>query len=58
MAKELNLKSVHLMNDLEAIAFAVPRLRESDVQTLNSGAPAPEVPEGCYCCHRAGNGPR
>src|SRR5215471_7985703 len=34
MAKELDLESVHLMNDLEAIAFAVPTLRETDVHTL------------------------
>ncbi|HWC15844.1 MAG TPA: glucokinase [Terriglobales bacterium] len=41
IAKELNLSfpSVHLINDLEAIARAVPTLRPSDVQTLNSGDP-------------------
>src|SRR5262249_36299100 len=37
----LNLKSVHLMNDLEAVATAVPVLRPSDVHTLNVGHPAP-----------------
>ena len=39
LAKELNLRSVHLMNDLEAIAEAVPILREGDVRTLNAGRP-------------------
>jgi len=41
IARELNLSfpSVHLINDLEAIARAVPSLRPSDVQTLNSGEP-------------------
>jgi glucokinase len=42
LAKELNLRSVHLMNDLEAIAEALPILRESDVRTLNAGRPAPK----------------
>src|SRR5215468_4013368 len=41
IARELNLSfpSVHLINDLEAIARAIPTLRPSDVQTLNSGEP-------------------
>jgi glucokinase len=29
------------MNDLEAIAFAIPRLRTNDLHTLNVGAPVP-----------------
>src|SRR5260370_12509406 len=37
----LNLKSVHLINDLEAIARAVPILRSSDVITINSGEAVP-----------------
>ncbi len=41
IARELKVESVHLMNDLEAIAFAIPKLRPSDVRTLNSGTPAP-----------------
>ena len=41
MAKELNLQHVHLMNDLEAIAFAVPSLRPDDLYTLNAGVPVP-----------------
>src|SRR6266581_8990963 len=41
LATDLNLKSVHLMNDLEAVARAIPVLRESDVVTLNVGEPVP-----------------
>jgi glucokinase len=37
LASDLNLKSVHLMNDLEAVARAVPVLRASDLLTLNEG---------------------
>jgi glucokinase len=39
LAKDLNLRSVHLMNDLEAVARAIPILRTSDVRTLNVGRP-------------------
>ncbi|MGA7077938.1 MAG: glucokinase [Terriglobales bacterium] len=41
LAQELNinLQSVRLINDLEAIARAVPILRPSDVQTINAGVP-------------------
>jgi glucokinase len=41
LAKELNLDPgrVHLINDLEAIARAVPILRSSDVVTINAGEP-------------------
>jgi len=42
LAQELNIKSVQLINDLEAIARAVPILRPSDVQTINAGEPVPE----------------
>src|SRR5207302_4769527 len=41
LASDLNLKSVRLMNDLEAVARAVPVLRPSDVSTLNAGWPVP-----------------
>ena len=43
LARELNLnlKAVHLINDLEAIARAVPILRPSDVCTINAGEPIP-----------------
>jgi len=35
----LNLSSVRLLNDLAAIAFAVPLLESSDLHTLNEGRP-------------------
>jgi glucokinase len=41
LAQNLNLKSVHLMNDLEAVARAVPVLRPTDLVTLNEGKPVP-----------------
>ena len=44
LAKDLNLKSVHLINDLEAVARAVPVLRPADVITLNEGAAVPRGP--------------
>jgi len=39
LAKILHLKSVRLMNDLEAVARAIPALRPGDVTTLNVGQP-------------------
>ncbi|HXA53203.1 MAG TPA: glucokinase, partial [Candidatus Acidoferrum sp.] len=39
LAKELNLKAVHVLNDLEAIAYAVSGLRPQDVDTLSPGKP-------------------
>src|SRR5580700_10165522 len=39
LAKELNLTAVHLLNDLEAIACAVPGLRPEDVEMLSAGQP-------------------
>jgi glucokinase len=44
LASELNLKSVHLMNDLEAVARAVPHLKETDIVTLNTGVAVPKAP--------------
>src|SRR4030095_9897909 len=41
LAKELKLKSVRLINDLEAVARAIPILRAGDVSTLNVGEPIP-----------------
>jgi glucokinase len=41
LTKELNFKSVHLMNDLEAVARAIPILRPGDVSTLNVGQAIP-----------------
>src|SRR5262245_16886237 len=46
LAKDLNLKSVHLINDLEAVAGAIPILRSSDLRTLNVGQPIPKGPIG------------
>jgi glucokinase len=37
LAKDLNLKAAHLLNDLEAVARAVPALRSQDVLTINKG---------------------
>jgi glucokinase len=41
LAQELNLQRVHLLNDLEAIANAVPMLEPADVHALNEGDPEP-----------------
>lgn len=43
IAKELNLETVHLLNDLEATACAVPGLRPEDVETLSVGAPVKQA---------------
>src|SRR5215467_4483232 len=43
IANELKLKAVHLLNDLEAIACAVPGLRPRDVETLSPGAPVEQA---------------
>jgi glucokinase len=37
LASDLKLSAVHLMNDLEAVARAVPVLRASDLITINEG---------------------
>jgi glucokinase len=42
LMKELKLKSVHLMNDLDAVACAIPILRSGDIKTLNVGHPVPK----------------
>src|SRR5262245_47633695 len=39
LAKDLNLRAAHLMNDLEAVARAVPVLQPPDMLTLNAGEP-------------------
>jgi glucokinase len=43
LSRDLNIPSVHLLNDLEAIAWAVPRLGDdpADLHTLNVGRPVP-----------------
>ncbi len=40
LGKVLGLKSVHLVNDLEAIAYGVPLLEVADLHTLNEGVTA------------------
>ena len=44
LAHELNLKAAHLMNDLEAVARAVPALRAEDIITITQGAPVANGP--------------
>ena len=39
LASDLKLKAVHLMNDLEAVARAVPVLRAADLVAINEGEP-------------------
>jgi glucokinase len=41
LARSLSLASVHLLNDLESIAYAVPFLRPDDLHTLNDRPPTP-----------------
>lgn len=42
LAAALRLEAVKLINDLEAIAYAVPFLESADLRTLNPGQPAPQ----------------
>jgi glucokinase len=44
LAKDLNLKAVHLLNDLQAVALSVPALRPQDVLTINKGEPVENSP--------------
>ena len=46
LAAALGLKSVHLINDLQAVAHAIPSLEDGDVVTLNIGEPVPHGPMG------------
>lgn len=39
LARELALRQVSLLNDLKAIAYAIPRLREDELHTINIGEP-------------------
>jgi glucokinase len=41
LARELGLKRVILLNDLKAIAYAVPRLEPGEVHTIHEGNPDP-----------------
>src|SRR5215475_10714239 len=44
LANDLDLKAAHLMNDLEAVARAVPVLRAEDMITINKGEPVAHGP--------------
>jgi len=39
IATSLGIQSVRLLNDIEAVAYAVPSLGDDDVETLNAGDP-------------------
>ncbi len=41
LSEELHIPAVHLLNDLEAIAVAVPALQPPDLHPLNVGEPVP-----------------
>ena len=41
LKENLNLVSVHLMNDLEATAYSIPYLGASDLATISAGVPVP-----------------
>jgi len=44
LVQDLHLKAAHLMNDLEAVARAVPSLRAEDMITINKGEPLANGP--------------
>ena len=44
LVEDLHLKAAHLMNDLEAVARAVPALRAEDVIKINQGEPVANGP--------------
>jgi glucokinase len=44
MTKALGLKRVMLLNDLKAVAYAVPHLLPNEVHTINEGRPDPRGP--------------
>lgn len=53
LCKELHLKSVRLLNDLLATAYAVPYLQDKDLHTLNEGR---RVPGGSLAVIAPGTG--
>jgi glucokinase len=53
LARDLKVKAVHLMNDLEAVARSVPVLRPIDVVTLNRGQ---AIPNGAIAVIAPGTG--
>jgi glucokinase len=44
LAQDLNLKSVSLLNDLRAIAHAVPHLQPDETVEINAGTAQPQAP--------------
>jgi glucokinase len=44
LQEELDIPLIHLLNDLEAMANAVPLLEPSDLHTVNPGTPVPHAP--------------
>ena len=44
LARELELAHVSVINDLKAVAYAVPHLEETDLQTINPGHAEPHGP--------------
>ena len=42
LVQALGIPDVYLLNDLESIAYAIPRLERSDLHTVNEGAPDPK----------------
>ena len=53
IAQELKLREVRVLNDLEAVALAVPLLEPRDLVTLNAGT---AVPEGAIAVIAPGTG--
>jgi glucokinase len=43
LQEELDIPVIHLLNDLEAMANAIPLLEPSDLQTVNPGNPVPHT---------------
>jgi glucokinase len=44
LQRELNISSVRLLNDLDAMARSIPLLEPGDLETLNPGSPDPRGP--------------
>ncbi len=44
LARAFGIEQVALLNDLKAIAYAVPRLQEDELRTINPGRPTPQGP--------------
>jgi len=44
LQEELDIPLIHLLNDLEAMANAIPLLEPTDLHTVNPGSPVPHAP--------------